>query len=222
MISARKRWIGLPYRAGAIALITSVLLPAALAQRGDSRDSWQQPDRVTADLNLRPGQTVADIGAGGGYFTFRLASAVGQTGKVYATDIDAKPLQAVTDRARREKFAQVETVLSAPTQTKLKDDCLEAALVCDVLHHVPKDQRLPLVKDITRSLKPGGCLFLVDWRVDAKIDADKGRRIPRDELVKLAADAGLTLDAEYHYLVHQVFLRMRKPAADTRSQVGVK
>lgn len=203
-------------RAGVIALALSTVLSAAFGERRDSRDAWQQPERVVADLNLRPGQTVGDIGAGGGYFTFRLAAAVGERGKVYATDIDAKPLQAVTDRARREKLAQVETVLSGPTDTKLPGDSLDAALVCDVLHHVPKDQRPPLVKDIVRTLKPGGFLYIVDWRVDAKIDADKGRRIPRDELVKLATDAGLTLDAEYHYLVHQVFLRMRKPAADRR------
>ena len=193
-----------------LALLTG--LPSSLnAQpKRDSRDAWQQPDRVVADLNLSPGQKVADIGCGGGYFVFRLAKAVAPQGKVYATEISEKTLKPVKDRAERDKITQVEPVLSGPTDTKLGDESLDAAFICDVLHHVPKDQRAALVKDIARAMKPGASLFIVDWRVDATIEHDKGRRIPRDEFLQLAKDAGLTFDAEFHYLVHQVFLRLRK------------
>lgn len=193
-----------------LCLALSISFAFAAPPRQDSRDAWQQPDRVIVDLNLSPGEKVADIGAGGGYFTYRLAKAVGTDGKVYATEISDKALKSIRDRAEREKITQIEPVLSGPTDTKLPDQSLDAAIICDVLHHVPKDQRLPLVKDIARALKPGASLFIVDWRVDAKIEHDKGRRIPHDEYLQLAKDAGLTFDAEFHYLVHQVFLRLRK------------
>ena len=193
----------------AVGLVCSVSLAA---RSRDGRDEWQQPDRVVADLGLKDGSAIADIGCGGGYFTYRLAKAVGEQGKVYATEISEKALKPVADRVKKEGIKSIEPVLSDPTDTKLKSDSLDAALICDVLHHVPKDQRPALVKDVVRSLKPGGHLFIIDWREDAKISYDRDRRIPRKELVQLATDAGLTLDAEYHYLVNQVFLRLRKPA----------
>ena len=154
---------------------------------------------------------MADVGAGDGYFTFRLADAVGEKGKVLATDIDAKALKRVEDRARRDRRANVQTVVSEPTHTKLDDASLDAAFMCDVIHHVPKDQRLPLVKDIARALKPGGFFFLIDWREKADVSCDRDRRIPLEDLIKVGTDAGLVLDAEFHYLKWQVFLRFRKP-----------
>ena len=185
---------------------------AAAPRRKSGRDQWQQPARVVEDLGLRDGSVIADIGAGGGYFTFRLGKAVGQKGRVFATEINARSLKVVADRVKKEKLTNIETVLSEPTKTKLEPDCLDAALLVNVLHHVPKNIRPPLVKDIVRSIKPGGYLFIVDWRYKAKIRYDIGRRIKREDLVKLATDAGLTLDAEFFYLEHQVYLRCRKPA----------
>lgn len=202
---------GLRVRIGILvgAVCVAGLCPAA--RKGDSRDKWQQPDRVVSDLGLRHGSVIADIGCGRGYFTFRLGEAVGQEGKVYATEINAKVLKSVADRVKRDKLTNIETVLSEPTKTKLKPQVLDAALLVNVLHHVPKGIRPDLVKDIVRALKPGGYLFIVDWRLKAKVRWDRGRRIPRDDLVKLGTDAGLTLDAEFYYLEHQVFLRLRKP-----------
>lgn len=184
--------------------------PAARAAEG--RDQWQQPDRVVAEMALKPGDTVADIGCGSGYFTFRLAKAVGDKGKVYATEISEKVLKPVTDRVKSGAAANVEPVVSGPTDTKLKDACLDAAVIINVIHHVPQDQRVPLVKDVVRAVKPGGVLFLVDWRVDAKTKQDLNLRIPKEDLLKLAAGAGLVLEAEYFYLENQVFFRFRKPA----------
>lgn len=196
-----------------IALV--ILLASSLcgaAPRRGNRDSWQQPQRVVVDLGLKPGDAIADIGSGRGYFTFRLGSAVGSAGKVYATEIDAKALKAIEARVEKEGLTNIQTVLSDATDTKLTSASLDAALVANVIHHVPKDQRLPLVKDIARALKPGGFLFILDWRVDAEIARDKAHRIPKEDLLQLAKDSGLTFDAEFHYLKNQVFLRCRKPA----------
>lgn len=201
------------WRIGIILAIVAAgpLWLAAAPKKRYSRDKWQQPARVVEDLGLRDGSIIADIGAGGGYFTFRLGKAVGQKGRVIATEINAKSLKAIADRVKRDKLTNIETVLSEPTRTKLESDCLDAALLANVLHHVPKGIRPALVKDIVRSIRPGGYLFIVDWRFKAKIHHDSGRRIQREDLVKLATDAGLKLDAEFFYLEHQVYLRCRKP-----------
>jgi ubiquinone/menaquinone biosynthesis C-methylase UbiE len=186
---------------------------AAPKKKQDSRDSWQQAARVVEDLGLKEGSRIADIGCGRGYFTYRLGKAVGATGKVYATEISEKLLKPVSDRVKKDKLTNIEPVLSDPTDTKLANESVDAALVVNVLHHVPKDQRAALVKDIVEAIRPGGYLFIVDWRLKAKVKHDIGRRIPRDDLLKLATDAGLKLDAEFYYLEHQVFLRLRKATA---------
>jgi ubiquinone/menaquinone biosynthesis C-methylase UbiE len=195
-----------------VTAVTLVFLAAGPAQAQGARDEWQQPDRVVTDLNLRSGASVADVGCGTGYFTFRLAKAVGESGKVFATDIDAKALKSVSQRAEKEHLGNIEAVLSEPTETKLKAGSVEAALLSDVLHHVPAEQRLPLVRSIVQALKPGGLLFVIDWRKSHEVKQDPyDRLIPLEDLVKLGKDAGLTLDAEFHYLKLQVFLRFRKP-----------
>ena len=196
----------------AVGFCASPCLAAGKSSRS-GRDSWQQPGRVVTDLNLQAGASVADIGCGSGYFAFRLAKAVGDTGKVFATEISEKSLKSVAGRVARDKIANVAPVLSDPTDTKLKADSLDAAFICNVLHHVPAGARAALVKDIVRAIRPGGFLFIVDWRVDAKVKYDLNRRIPKQDLIKLAKGAGLELDAEYFYLVNQVFLRFTKPAA---------
>jgi len=187
------------------------LLPAVPSLAAENRDDWQQPDRVVADLNLGSGAVVADVGAGRGYFTFRLAAAVGEKGKVFATDIDTKALAAVKEQAEKQKVKNVETVPGEPTDTKLAPASADAALLCDVLHHVPEAQRAALVQNVAQAIKPGGTLFIIDWRDKPEVPFDRGRHIPLDSLVKLATDAGLVLDAEFHYLKYQVFLRFRKP-----------
>jgi len=194
----------------AVALVCATTTSAA--PKRQSRDTWQQADRVMIDLNIKPGMTVADIGAGGGFFTYRLAKAVGEKGKVYATEISEKALKGVVARIKKDNIKNIETVISDPTKTKLAPESVDAAVICLVLHHVPKDMRAPLTKDVCRSIKPGGSLYIIDWRVDAKISHDKDRRIAKDVLVKFATDAGMVLDAEFHYLSNQVFLRLRKPA----------
>lgn len=196
----------------AASALACLLSAVGLAAAQDSREQWQQPDRVMADLALRAGQSVADVGCGSGYFTFRLARAVGESGRVIAVDIDAHALDAVRQQAEAQGLTSVETVHSQATDTKLEPASADVVFVCDVLHEVPLEYRAPLVQDIARALKPGGFLFLLDYRKSHDVPFDPYEKlVPRDDLVRLCEDAGLLLDAEFHYLRYQVFLRWRKP-----------
>jgi len=201
---------GSPWRAAVLTL--SISLAASPSLAAEDRDEWQQPDRVMQDLGIKPGANVADIGCGEGYFTFRLGQAVGQHGKVFAVEVPEAPLKTVRQQIQREHLTNIKTVLSKPTNTGLPAESCDAALLCNVLHEVPQGQRLPLVQDVVRTLKPGGFLFVIEWRPCREDGSDTDRPcISRKDLVKLGTDAGLSHDAEFHYLKHQVFLRFRKP-----------
>ena len=178
----------------------------------NKRDKWQQPARVVADLGLREGSTVADVGCGSGYFTFRLSHAVGEKGKVFATEISDKGLKAVAENAKKNNITNIKTIKSDPTRTKLARHSVDAAIIVNVLHHVTKEYRIPLMKDIAEAVKPDGSLYIIEWRMKAGVKHDKKRRISRADLVRLAEGTGLKLDAEFFYLENQVFLRFNKPA----------
>jgi ubiquinone/menaquinone biosynthesis C-methylase UbiE len=176
------------------------------------RDDWQQPDRVISSLALKPGTRVADIGCGEGYFALRLAKSVGEQGLVFAVDVDTRPLEVLRKHAKEEHLANVVVVVSGPTDTKLQPACVDVVFVCDVLHEVPETQRLPLLKNAVRALKPGGLFYLIDYRKSKDVTFDPYEKlIPRDDLVRICTDAGLRLDGEFHYLKYQVFLRFQKP-----------
>jgi len=179
--------------------------------RSASRTAWQQPDRVVKDLGLKEGAAVADVGCGSGYFTFRLSKIVGEKGKVFATEISDKGLKAIADKAKKDNIKNIETIKSDPQKTKLSACSVDAAIICNVLHHVKKEDRIPLVADIAAALKPGGSFFILDWRVKAAIKHDKNNRVLRADLIGYAEKAGLKLDAEFFYLTNQVFLRFKKP-----------
>jgi ubiquinone/menaquinone biosynthesis C-methylase UbiE len=179
---------------------------------GEERDDWQQPDRVMSDLGMRPGTRVADIGAGEGYFTFRLAKSVGKQGLVFAVDINALALDVLKKQVELERLANVVVVASQPTDTKLQPESVDVLFICDVLHEVPEAERLPLLKSAVQALKPGGFLYLIDYRKSRDVTFDPYEKlIPRDDLVRVCTDAGLLLDGEFHYLKYQVFLRFQKP-----------
>src|SRR5688572_7350174 len=82
------------------------------AYEGIGRDDWQKPDEVIRSLDIRPGDHVADVGSGSGYFTFRLAKAVGPSGKVYAVDVDQGLKNALAKKARDEGYRHIETILA--------------------------------------------------------------------------------------------------------------
>ena len=127
-----------------------------------SRDAEESPDRALSVIDVRPGMTVADIGAGSGYMTLRVAPLVGATGKVYATDIQPALLRLLQQKLGEGDVSNVEVVLGSETDTGLPDHSIDIALLVDVYHEFqhPKE----MLRSIRQSMKPGGQLVLIEYR----------------------------------------------------------
>jgi arsenite methyltransferase len=170
-----------------------------------ARAEYQKPAQVVEALGLRPGQVVADIGAGSGYFSFPMARAVGPEGKVYAIDIEPGMIDYLKTRAKKEGAANVLTVLAKPDDAGLPRASVDLVFICDTWHHI--DSRVEYARRLKSSLKPGARIAIVDYQkrplpvgppVEGKID--------RDDVVKEMKDAGFSLVEEPTFLPYQYFL----------------
>jgi ubiquinone/menaquinone biosynthesis C-methylase UbiE len=124
------------------------------------RDKRLQIDRVMDLLQLKPGSTIADIGAGGGWFSVRAARRVGAKGRVIAEDINPKAVTYIQQRAQREHLANIVPVLGTPDDPKLAPNSLDAALMLKVYHEIAHP---PLVlANLRAALKPGACFGIID------------------------------------------------------------
>ena len=143
------------------------------------REKRLQIDRVMDLLQLKPGSTIADIGAGGGWFSVRAARRVGTNGRVIAEDINAKAVAYIQQRAQREHLANIVPVLGTPDDPKLTPNSLDAALMLKVYHEIAHP---PLVlANLRAALKPGARFGIIDRNGNG---ADHGLKesIVRDEV----------------------------------------
>lgn len=155
-----------------------------------ARDAWQKPDEVIAALALRGSDVVADVGAGTGYFTVRLAKAV-PDGKVIASDVEADMVRYLRERAAKEGLANVVAVQGDATDPKLPERA-HVILVVDVLHHV--ENRGAFFTTLASQLADGGRIVIVDFEPDAPEDGPgppKQHRLSVDAVVREATAAGL-------------------------------
>jgi len=152
-----------------------------------ARDEWQKPDRVIEALALAPAMSVADVGAGTGYFSVRLARAVRS---VIATDIEADMVRYMTDRATHEALANLHAQLTPPDDPQLAAGSLDRILVVDVWHHL--DDRRAYAAKLAAALKPGGFVAVVDFKLDASHGPPPQHRLSPDAIAADLAAAGLT------------------------------
>ena len=170
-----------------------------------ARDAYQKPHQVITALKLKEGEVVADIGAGSGYFTFRLAHHVGDSGRVYAVDVSPDMIVHLNRRIRDLKLTNVVTILSAPDDPLLIDASIDRFFICDTWHHIPDHPRyLALMK---KMLKPGGQVVMIDFKkTQTPVGPPLEMRISRDDLLKEMDTNGFHLEAEQTFLPHQYFL----------------
>jgi SAM-dependent methyltransferase len=172
------------------------------------RAIWQKPDDVVAALGLKGIETVVDLGAGSGYFTFRLAKALPQ-GKVIAADIEPEMIRHIHHKLTTEGISNVEAVLIKPDDPGIPADAA-LVFVCDVLHHVP--DRAAWLGKVASEMAPGARLVLVEFKEGNLPEGPpESVKITRAQMVELAAKAGLGLDSERADLLpYQTFLVFRK------------
>jgi len=169
------------------------------------RDTYQKPHEVLTALNIKPGEVIADIGAGSGYFTFRLAHFVGDKGKVYAVDVSPDMIRHVNRRIRETKTTNVVTVLADNDDPLLPDRSVNRFFICDVWHHVGNQTKyLSLMK---KMLKPGGEVVMIDFhKKELPFGPPMQMKIAREDLIKQMETNGFRLSKEHTFLPHQYFL----------------
>lgn len=169
------------------------------------REEWQQPQRVMDSLSIYDGAKVADIGAGGGWFTIRLAVRVGPNGIVYAEDIQPEMIESIRRRVSRMELTNVRPKLGTPTDPQLPTG-LNAVLMVDTYPQIPEP--IVLLRRIAASLAPNGKLGIVDFTLDGAggPGPELESRLSPEVIKEHAAAAGLKLQAHETYLKYQYLL----------------
>jgi arsenite methyltransferase len=177
-----------------------------------NRDREQQPLRVIAEMELLPGQTIADVGAGSGYFSYHFSKAVGPEGRVLAVDIDANALRFLSDRLGSEPppHPNVAVHPSRADDVKLPEDSVDHAFLCEA-HFFLQDKPATwsCLKSLYRAVRPGGRVSVIEARA-----AEENRGEVRAEDIQAAFEAvGFRYLERHDFIEREYFLIFEKPAA---------
>ena len=187
---------------------------------GPDRDVWQRPDQIMDALNIAEGSFVAELGAGSGWFTIRLAKRVGPNGRVYAEDIQPQMIEVIKRRVPRENLSynNVETRLGTAVDPKLPIGKLDAVLISDAYHEM--EQPVALLRNTALALKPEGRLGIVEFNMaGGGPGPDMDERVDPERVIREANEAGLRLIARPDLLRYQyilVFAKQLAPASRGR------
>ncbi len=182
--------------------------PEAYAKSFDdpTRDAWQMPSRVIDALGLQRGHVVADIGAGTGYFSTRLARAAVKP-TVFAVDIEPSMVTYVTARAAREGLGNLHAVQGTATSPNLPEP-VDLVLVVDTFHHI--GSRAAYFAGVRARLRPGGRVAIIDFRKDAPGEGPPAEfRFTPEQISADMTAAGFVLDTQLDFLPRQHFLVYR-------------
>ena len=177
-------------------------------QEDPGRAAWQKPAAVMTALRVRRGQVAADIGAGPGYFTKRLARALGPAGHVFAVDPEPEILDVLRERVRGARLKNVTPVLGRGDDPLLPARGCDLALIVDTYHHV--DHGPAFLRRVARALRRGGRLVNIDFaKRDTPVGPPLDHRVAREDFLRDARRAGFALVAEHAFLPYQYFLVLR-------------
>ena len=177
------------------------------ALEGPDRDAWQEPERVMDSLGVTSGTIVADIGAGGGWFTMKLANRVGPTGLVYAEDIQREMIESINRRVNRTNLSNVETIIGTSNNPKIPTP-VDAVLMVDVYGEV--EDPMALLRNVIPQLKKGGRIGIVEHRLDGGGPGPPLQdRVAPETIITTAEAVGLQLlthDESFRYQYLLVFV----------------
>lgn len=173
------------------------------AYEGFGRDEWQKPDDVIRSLEIRPGEQVADLGSGSGYFTFRLAKAAGPGGKVYAVDVDKGLIDALAKRANEEGYPNVQAIL-AKANDPLLPSGVDLIFISNTYHHL--EDRVNYFSNLKKYLRPEGRIAVVEFSGKGWIEGMPGHHTPKEVIQREMKAAGYDQRRDFNLLPRQHFL----------------
>ena len=166
------------------------------------RDAWQKPEQVIDALKLVPASTVADVGAGTGYFSVRIAKRIPE-GKVFAADVEPDMVHYLGERAKGEHISNLVPVQASADAANLPE-AADLVLVVDTFHHI--GNRSAYFTKLKSSLKPGGRLAIIDFKKDSPMGPPAEYRFTPEKVEEEVKAAGFTLAESYDFLPRQYFL----------------
>lgn len=177
----------------------------------DEREVLEQPDKVIAAMQLKPGDVVADIGSGSGYFTRRLAKAVLPGGVVYGVDIQPEMNEILAENCAKEGITNVEIVLGETADPKLPPESIDWMLLVDVYHEFQEPK--PMLAKMLDALKPGGRVCLLEYRLlgDTGTHIKTEHRMSVDQVLREWEPAGFNLVKRHEFLPTQHLFIFQKP-----------
>jgi ubiquinone/menaquinone biosynthesis C-methylase UbiE len=168
------------------------------------RDKWQRPAEVVKAMDLKPGDVVADIGAGTGYFTRHIAAAVGPSGKAIGLDIEPGMVKYMEEDAKKLNLSNYEARVVKTDNPELGPHSVDVIFLCDTYHHI--ENRLEYFRNVSPSLKPGGRLVIVDFIKDTDFGPPREHKMAKESVIEELLKAGYRLIKSHDLLQHQYFL----------------
>lgn len=175
------------------------------------REVFDQRDKIIETLRLKPGQHVADIGAGTGLFTMLMANAVGPTGRVYSEDIAKDFIVHINSRAAEAGFKNIQTVLGTDHSVELPNNSVDLAFCSDVYHHFEYPRSV--LASIRQALRPNGVLVVVDYRREPGKSSEwilHHVRAGQEEVTREIESAGFKREETPEFLKQNYLMRFRK------------
>ena len=197
----------LPCKSMGALLIVALSLPGctgwAFPQMNDaSRDIWQKPQGVVEKLSIVRGSRVADLGAGGGYFTWHLAKAVGTRGTVYAVDIEERAINMIFNEMVARRTPNVRPVRAEPHDPRLPEP-VDLVFSCDTYHYI--NDRVAYFRSLASSLRPGGRVAILESHPRRFVPRLFSHRVEKEEVRREMEDAGYLLIDDYDFIDRQHF-----------------
>jgi ubiquinone/menaquinone biosynthesis C-methylase UbiE len=177
------------------------------------RDIWQKPDQIMDALGIADGSKVADIGAGGGYFTMRLSRRVGPHGVVWAEDVQPAMLEAITRRLAKDvskDINNVRTQQGTSTDPMLPDGSVDAAIILETYQEIQYGNPVLFLQNVRDGLRPGGRVGIIDYKQGGGGPGPDGGRPDPEAIIAVAERAGLRLVKRETFLPFQFFLIFEK------------
>ena len=168
--------------------------------------SKYKADQIMEALALKPGEAVADIGSGGGYFSYRFANAVGEHGRVYAVDTNEEFLEFIKKQAREKGLTNIVTMLAAEDHSDMSKNSLDYVFMRNVCHHLPN--RVEYFQRLKESLKPNGKVVIIEYDGRGVFFSFHNRHrhfVPKNTLLEEMKQAGYSLYRSYDFLSEQSF-----------------